>query len=188
MTATGEGAPAPDFSLRNVGPGPDPYGPADAAADHDALLLLFQRDYYCGNCRKQVAAVSERYDEFVAAGAEVASVLPESVERTREWQAVVDLPYPVLADPGGETGDAYDQPTRFGVLGTLFDLVGRMPLAVVLDVRGEAIVAAAFPGRRPADRPAVDDLLAACRRAVADDAAHADDRTDGGAETATDGA
>ena len=164
MTPTIEGSPAPDFSLPNVGAGPDPYAPADAAADRDALLLLFQRDYYCGNCREQVAAGAARYDEFVAAGAEVASVLPESVERTRDWQGVVDLPYPVLADPGGETGDAYDQPTRFGALGNLFDLVGRMPLAVVLDLRGESTVAAAFPGERPADRPAVDDLIAACRR------------------------
>ncbi|MFC7137412.1 peroxiredoxin family protein [Halobaculum litoreum] len=186
MTRSIEGSPAPDFSLPNVGVGPDPYGPADAAADHDALLLLFQRDYFCGNCRRQVAAVADRYDEFRAAGAEVASVLPESVDRTRDWQGVVDLPYPVLADPGGETGDAYDQPTRFGALGNLFDLVGRMPLAVVLDLRGDPAVAAAFPGRRPADRPPVDDLLAACRRATGREGAGdaTPDDADGGDERA----
>lgn len=178
MPDTSDGTPAPDFSLPNVGPGRDPYGPTEAAVDHDALLLLFQRDYYCGNCRKQVAAVADRYDEFVGAGAEVASVLPESVDRTREWQAIVDLPYPVLADPGGETGDAYDQPTRFGALGNLFDLVGRMPLAVVLDLRGGPAVAETFPGSRPADRPEVDDLLAACRRVAGSDN---DTETDAGA-------
>ncbi|SHG83410.1 redoxin domain-containing protein [Halobaculum gomorrense] len=161
--STAAGAPAPTFSLRNLGPGPDPYGLADAATDNDALLLLFQRDYLCGNCRKQVARVKTRYEEFAAVDAEVASVLPESPERTRDWQESVELPYPVLADPDGETSDAYDQPVRFGVLGNLFDLVGRMPLALVVDLRDEPTIASAFPGTRPADRPAIDDLLAACR-------------------------
>jgi peroxiredoxin Q/BCP len=89
--------------------------------------------------------------------------LPESVDRTREWQEIVELPYPVLADDGGVVGDSYDQPSRFGILGNLSDLVGRMPLAVVLDVRGEPTVHATHPGSSPADRPPVSALLDDCR-------------------------
>ena len=153
----------PDFELPNVGAGPDPFSLAAAAADPDtdAVVLLFQRDYHCGNCRDQVRAVAERYDEFAALNASVVSILPEPVERAREWQSSYDLPFALLADSATEVSDAYDQPVRFGVLGSLHDLVGRMPVAMVLDVRsGEPVVAYTYEGRMPADRPEIDDLLA----------------------------
>ena len=154
---------APTFELPNVGAGPDPFGPRTAPEGTDSLLLLFQRDYYCGNCRDQVADVADRIEAFRAVDALPVSVLPESVDRTREWQEIVELPYPVLADDGGVVGDSYDQPSRFGILGNLSDLVGRMPLAVVLDVRGEPTVHATHPGSSPADRPPVSALLDDCR-------------------------
>ena len=51
-------------------------------------------------------------------------------------------------------GEAYDQPTRFGALGSLHDLVGRMPKAVVFDARsGTPEVAAVHEGSMPADGP-----------------------------------
>ncbi|GAA0553024.1 redoxin domain-containing protein [Halorubrum ejinorense] len=153
----------PDFELPNVAAGPDPFSLAAAAADPDtdAIVLLFQRDYHCGNCRKQVQVIAERYDEFAALNASVVSILPEPVERAREWQSSYDLPFALLADPDADVSDAYDQPVRFGVLGSLHDLVGRMPVAMVLDVRsGEPVVAYTYEGRMPADRPEIDDLLA----------------------------
>ena len=55
---------AAEFELANVGPGPDPCSLRDLAADNAFVVLLFQRDFYCTNCRKQVQAVAERYDEF----------------------------------------------------------------------------------------------------------------------------
>ena len=152
----------PDFELPNAAAGPDPFSLSAAAADPDtdAVVLLFQRDYHCGNCRKQVQAIKERYGEFEALGAAVVSVLPEPVERARDWQASYDLPFALLADPNADVSDAYDQPVRFGVLGSLHDLVGRMPVAMVLDVRsGDPVVAYTYEGRLPADRPSVDDLL-----------------------------
>ena len=153
----------PDFELPNVAAGPDPFSLAAAAddPDTDAVVLLFQRDYHCGNCRDQVRAIAERHDEFAALNASVVSVLPEPVERAREWQSSYDLPFALLADPTTDVSDAYDQPVRFGVLGSLHDLVGRMPVAMVLDVRsGEPVVAYTYEGRMPADRPEIDDLLA----------------------------
>lgn len=156
----------PEFELPNAGAGPDRLALDDLAGDPDAdaVVLLFHRDHYCGNCRKQVQAVADRYDEFEAAGAEVASVLPEPVERAESWQERYDLPFPLLADPSKDVADAYDQPTRFGRLGDLHDLLGRMPETVVLDVRdGDPEVAHVHRGSSPADRPDVNELLAMLR-------------------------
>ena len=91
-------------------------------------------------------------------------MLPEPPDRARSWQESYDLPFPLLADPEADVSDAYDQPVRFGILGSLHDLVGRMPVALVLDVRaGEPAVAYTYEGRMPADRPEIEDLLAEVR-------------------------
>jgi peroxiredoxin Q/BCP len=165
-TASPTADSVPDFELPNAGAGPDPFSLSAAAADADtdAVVLLFQRDYHCGNCRKQVQAIRDRYDEFEALHAAVVSILPEPPERAAEWQDSYDLPFALLADPNTDVSDAYDQPVRFGVLGSLHDLVGRMPVAMVLDTRsGEPAVAYTYEGRMPADRPGIDDLLAEIR-------------------------
>lgn len=153
-----------DFALENVAEGPDPLRLTELAAreDVDSVVLLFQRDYHCVKCRRQVQAIADRYEAFEAADAVVASVLPEPRERAASWQVTYELPFPLLADPSTEVSDEYDQPTRFGALGSLSDFVGRMPLAVVFDTRdGEPSIAATRSGSTPGDRPAVDDLLEA---------------------------
>lgn len=153
-----------DFELENVAAGPDPFRLSAAADDPAAIVLLFQRDYHCVKCRRQVQDIAERYDEFEAADALVAAVLPEPADRAASWQDSYDLPYPLLADPAKDVGDEYDQPTRFGVVGSLHDFVGRMPMAVVLDTRSDTPeVAATAEGSTPGDRPSIDDLLAAVR-------------------------
>lgn len=152
---------AVDFELPNAGPGPDPLR-LSALADEagaDFAVLLFQRDHFCTNCRGQVRAVADRYDEFRERNAVVVSVLPEPIERAREWVESYDLPFPLVADPDAAVGDDYDQPVRFGVLGNAFDFVGRMPAAIVVDLRGEPTVAYAHRGSSTFDRPSVGDLL-----------------------------
>lgn len=159
-------APVHEFELPNVAAGADPFRLSAVAADEsvDAVVLLFQRDYHCSKCRSQVQDVAARHDEFEAAGAVVAALLPEPADRAADWQDSYDLPFALLADPSKAVGEAYDQPTRFGALGSLHDLVGRMPKAVVLDARsGTPEVAAVHEGSMPADRPDVDGLLAAVR-------------------------
>ncbi|KTG29433.1 peroxiredoxin family protein [Haloferax profundi] len=146
-----------DFELPNVAAGPETLSPA--TLDADFLLLLLQRDYYCKVCRRQVQSVKRRYDEFEARDAEVVSVLPDPPERAEKWQRSYDLPFPLLADPGAEVGDEFDQPTRFGALGKLHDMVGRMPEAVLVDLRDDPEVVYTHRGSNPADRPKLDDLL-----------------------------
>lgn len=148
-----------ELELPNVGAGPDPFSLREFAAEYDAVVVLFQRDYHCGNCKDQLGTVADRYDEFEARNAGVVSVLPEPTDRAREWQDSFALPFPLLADPEARIGEQYDQPTRFGLLGDLHDLVGRMPQTVVLDTCDGLDAKSAHRGDSPADRPSVDAIL-----------------------------
>lgn len=151
---------APDFSLPNVGPGPDPFSLSVLPEDVAFVVLFFQRDYYCTNCRSQVQSVADRVDEFRDRDAEVVSVVPEPVERVASWQERYDLPYPLLADPDASAGADYDQPVRFGPLGRISDFFGRMPEVVVVDRRTDPpSIAYVHRGRSTFDRPSVDDIL-----------------------------
>jgi peroxiredoxin Q/BCP len=149
--------------LPNVGGGPDRLSPADVEADF--LLLALQRDYYCRVCRRQVQAFKRRYDEFRERDAEVVSVLPDPVDRAAKWQRSYDLPFPLLADEGADLGEAIDQPERFGVLGGLHDLLGRMPEALIVDLQNDPAVVYDHAGDNPADRPEIDELLRRIDRA-----------------------
>ncbi len=151
----------PDFSLPNAGAGPDPFSLSALSKDVAFVVLFFQRDHYCTNCRSQVQELADRIEEFRDRNAEVASIVPEPLERVAEWQSAYDLPYPLLADPDAAVGEAYDQPVRFGALGAISDFFGRMPEVVIVDRRGdEPAVAFVHRGRSTFDRPAIDDLLA----------------------------
>ncbi len=159
----------PNFELPNVAFGPNPFSLETAAADHstDAIVLLFQRDYHCPKCRAQVQSVAERYDEFAALNTLVVAIIPESTEKAAEWQAAYDLPYPLLADKSKAVGDEFDQPTRFGALGSFHDMIGRMPFAMVLDVSdGNPTSIFTHKGSMPADRPSIDELLESVRSTV----------------------
>ena len=160
---------APAFELANVGPGPDPLSLSDLAEEVDAVVVLLQRDHYCTNCRKQVRSVTDRYDAFRERNAEVVSIVPEPRERVAEWQDAYDLPFPLLADPDATAGEAYDQSVRFGFLGDLFDFVGRMPEAAIVDLRGEPTVAWSHAGTSTFDRPSIDDLHARLDEVLADE-------------------
>jgi len=146
------------IELPNGGVGPDPL--RLDTLDASFVVLLFQRDYLCGSCRSQVQEIAARYEEFRERNAIVVSVLPDSKERAAEWAASYELPFPVLADPENRTADRFGQPVRFGFLGELHNLLGRMPLAVIIDLRGdEPRLVSSHVGDSPSDRPTVEGLL-----------------------------
>lgn len=150
------------IELDNVGAGSSPlsFRKLAVSEDTDAIVLLLQRDYHCRQCRQQVQDVAARYDEFEGANAVAVSVLPEPADRARKWQDTYELPFPLLADPQTEVGESVDQPTRFGLLGQAFDLVGRMPESVVFDTTDDDFDAVfVHQGTRPGDRPSIDDLI-----------------------------
>ncbi|USZ69654.1 peroxiredoxin family protein [Halorussus salilacus] len=175
-----------DFELPNAGTGPDPLSLADLAAGptdgvgrpaprrettprNDAVVLFFQRDYHCRNCREQVQAVADRYDEFRDRHAAVVSVLPESKAKAEKWQEKYHLPFALVADEDTRVADRYGQPVRFGALGKRIDLAGRMPQVAILDVRDDPQLYAVHRGDSPGDRPSVDDVLAMVDRMLADE-------------------
>lgn len=146
------------IELPNGGSGPDPL--RLDRVDADFVVLLFHRDFHCGNCQTQASAVADRYEEFQQHDAVVVSVLPESKRRAAEWAAEYELPFPVVADPDSTTADRFGQPVRFGLLGKLHDLIGRMPLVVIIDRRGDdPRLVYSYVGDAPGDRPTVDSLL-----------------------------
>jgi peroxiredoxin Q/BCP len=150
----------PQFELRNAGVGPDPLSLDMIAETVDFAILLLLRDYHCPKCRAQVTRVAAKAETIERRDTAVVPVLPDGYEKASDWQSEFDLPFPLLADPTGEVGDAYDQQRRFGLLGQLHDVIGRMPKAVVLDLRDDPEIIEAIDGDTPGDRPALEDLLA----------------------------
>jgi peroxiredoxin Q/BCP len=150
-----------DFSLPNAAVGPDPFSLSELPSHVSFAVLFFQRDHYCTNCRKQVQRLADRIEEFRERDAEVVSIVPEPLDNVESWQASYDLPYPLLADPDTEAGEAYDQPVRFGILGRFSDFFGRMPEVVIVDRRRpEPEVAYVHKGSSTFDRPEIDEILA----------------------------
>jgi peroxiredoxin Q/BCP len=151
----------PEFELPNAGVGPDPLSLDRIGQRPDVALLLLLRDYHCPKCKAQVQTVAEQAQSFAELNAVVVPFLSEPRDRADEWQATFDLPFPLLADPDKDVADEDDQPTRFGALGQLRDVIGRMPESVVLDTRDdEPEVVRTHEGETPGDRPDVATLLA----------------------------
>lgn len=151
-----------NFELPNAAGGPDPFRLSEFAAgpDRDAVVLLFQRDYHCPKCREQVQTIAARYDDFAARRADVVSILPEPIDRAEQWDEQYELPFPLLADQSKATSHQYEQPVRFGAVGSFHDMVGRMPEAILIDTSGEQpTIEYVHRGNHPADRPTVDELL-----------------------------
>ncbi|WP_115863196.1 peroxiredoxin family protein [Halorussus litoreus] len=161
-----------DFELPNAGTGPDPLSLSALAddADTDVVVLLFQRDHRCRGCREQVQTVADRYSEFRARDAVVVSVLPESKAMAETWQKKFHLPFPLVADEEKTVAAAYGQPTRWGKLGRVSDLLGRLPQTAILDARGgDSRLFAVHRGDGADDWPSVENVLAMVDRLLADE-------------------
>ena len=151
----------PSFELPNVGVGPDPLSLAQITETADFAVLLLLRDYHCPKCKAQVQSVAEQARSFAELNAAVVPILPDEREKAADWQDSFDLPFRLLADPGKEVAEKYDQPTRFGALGQLHDFIGRMPETVILDTRdGDPEIVYAYEGETPGDRPDVETMVA----------------------------
>lgn len=146
------------FSIPNAGKGPDPFGFEDL--EERFVLLFFQRDYFCTNCRQQVKELATTYDRFTERGTEVISVLPEPKQRAKDWVETYDLPFPLLADPNNEMSDAFDQDVRFGILGRFSDFLGRMPKIVGIDTKNETVFYE-YSGSSTFDRPKLETVIGA---------------------------
>jgi peroxiredoxin Q/BCP len=148
------GQPAPDFTLKD-GDGND-WRLSDQRGR--VVLLLFYPGDETPICTRQMCSVRDRWDDYVAAGAEVVGISTDSVESHRAFAEHHSLPLRLLSDPEGEVAKLY---------GAKSWLPGRAARAVVvIDAEGRVRHNKAQP--LSLFRPKDDDVLAAIRSATAD--------------------
>ena len=98
-----EGTPAPDFAL------PDSQGQTWRLSDQrgKVVVLLFYPGDETPICTKQMCSVRDRWEDYVATGAEVVGISTDSVESHRNFAQHHDLPLRLLADTDRKVADLY---------------------------------------------------------------------------------
>jgi thioredoxin-dependent peroxiredoxin len=86
--------PAPDFSLT------DGNGEQWRLSDHrgKVVVLLFYPGDETPVCTKQLCSVRDRWEDYMATGAEVVGISSDSVESHQKFAAHHDLPLRLLSD------------------------------------------------------------------------------------------
>jgi thioredoxin-dependent peroxiredoxin len=95
--------PAPDFTLR------DGNGDAWRLSDHrgKVVVLLFYPGDETPICTRQMCSVRDRWDDYVATGAEVVGISSDSVESHQKFAAHHNLPLRLLSDSDGTASKLY---------------------------------------------------------------------------------
>lgn len=95
--------PAPDFTLK------DGNGENWRLSDHrgKVVVLLFYPGDETPICTRQMCSVRDRWDDYVATGAEVVGISSDSVESHKKFAAHHDLPLPLLSDSDGTASKLY---------------------------------------------------------------------------------
>ena len=95
--------PAPDFSLS------DGDGKQWRLSDHrgQVVVLLFYPGDETPICTRQMCSVRDRWDDYVATGAEVVGISTDSVESHRKFADHHELPLQLLSDSNGEVSKLY---------------------------------------------------------------------------------
>ena len=98
-----EGTAAPDFAL------PDSQGQTWRLSDQrgKVVVLLFYPGDETPICTKQMCSVRDRWEDYVATGAEVVGISTDSVESHRNFAQHHDLPLRLLADTDRKVADLY---------------------------------------------------------------------------------
>ena len=98
-----EGAPAPDFTL------PDGDGQPWHLSDHHGkvVVLLFYPGDETPICTKQMCSVRDRWEDYVATGAEVVGISTDSVESHKKFAEHHGLPLRLLSDADRKVADLY---------------------------------------------------------------------------------
>ncbi|HEY6046708.1 MAG TPA: peroxiredoxin [Pyrinomonadaceae bacterium] len=98
-----EGTAAPDFAL------PDGQGQTWRLSDQrgKVVVLLFYPGDETPICTKQMCSVRDRWEDYVATGAEVVGISTDSVESHRNFAQHHDLPLRLLADTDRRVADLY---------------------------------------------------------------------------------
>lgn len=98
-----EGQPAPDFAL------PDGAGAQWRLSDHrgQVVVLLFYPGDETPICTRQMCSVRDRWEDYVATGAEVVGLSTNTVDSHKNFTEHHDLPLRLLADVDRQVADLY---------------------------------------------------------------------------------
>ena len=95
--------PAPDFSL------PDGDGKQWRLSDRrgQVVVLLFYPGDETPVCTRQMCSVRDRWEDYMATGAEVVGISTDSVESHRKFAEHHKLPLRLLSDANGDVSKLY---------------------------------------------------------------------------------
>ncbi len=95
--------PAPDFTL------PDGDGAEWRLSDHrgQVVVLLFYPGDETPICTRQMCSVRDRWNDYMATGAEVVGISTDSVESHRKFADHHELPLRLLSDVDSEVSKLY---------------------------------------------------------------------------------
>ncbi|HXE58094.1 MAG TPA: peroxiredoxin [Gemmatimonadales bacterium] len=111
------GTEAPDFLLSWAGR--DGLGPIDRpftlrAHRGKVVVLLFYPKDFTPTCTVEMASFGDRYDELFGPGVVVAGINADSLETHARFAARLNLPFPLLTDPGQRVSRLYGSADRDG--------------------------------------------------------------------------
>ena len=97
-------SPAPDFTL------PDANGNSWRLSDQrgKVVVLLFYPGDETPICTKQMCSVRDRWEDYIATGAEVVGISSDSVESHRKFAEHHQLPLRLLSDSEGTAATLYN--------------------------------------------------------------------------------
>lgn len=116
--------PAPDFTLT------DGNGEKWRLSDHrgQVVVLLFYPGDETPVCTRQMCSLRDRWDDYLATGAEVVGISSDSIESHKKFAAHHELPLRLLSDSDGAVSRLY---------GARSLIPGRVARAVfVIDAKG----------------------------------------------------
>jgi len=96
-------APAPDFTLR------DGNGVDWRLSDYrgKVVVLLFYPGDETPVCTRQMCSLRDRWDDYLATGAEVVGISSDSIESHKKFAAHHELPLRLLSDSDGAVSRLY---------------------------------------------------------------------------------
>jgi peroxiredoxin Q/BCP len=96
-------SPAPDFTL------PDGEGNEWRLSDQrgKVVVLLFYPGDETPVCTAQLCSVRDRWEDYVATGAEVVGISSDSIDSHRKFSEHHKLPLRLLSDSGGDVSHLY---------------------------------------------------------------------------------
>lgn len=139
MAKVSTGQQAPTFSLQNQNG--ETIQLADYLGEKHVVLYFYPKDETPG-CTKEACGFRDRYEDFLAIGAEVIGVSADSVDSHLRFATGRKLPFQLLSDPKNKLAKEY------GVSGSFF---GLLPGRETFVINKEGIIVSRFSSQLQID-------------------------------------